>query len=596
MSTLSFFNDADLLVDTALRAVTITNSQVAYDATNKIVYRRPESFSGPPKVSIISGGGSGHEPGYASYVGKGLLTAAVAGTVFASPSAEQVRRAILTKVPNQAGVLVLVMRYTGDILNFGIATEKARASGVPIKFLVVGDDVGVGRANAGKVGRRGIAGTTLVVKILGALAESGAGLSDVYNAGVALTQSLASIGASLQKVSIPGREVTNDNDLIPYGQVEVGMGIHNEAGCMRVATSLPDVVSLMLRQLLDPADHDRHFIDIKPSDQVILMVNNLGGLSPLEMSGVTYQVCTQLKWTYHVVPVRVAVGTFLTSLNALGWSISLLRVADLDIGDAGSVLQLYDAPAEAAGWTLSSAAACTTDDGTQPITEVTAQNDIVSSNLVLDPDRCAVALTAGLQALVAAEPEVTRYDTIVGDGDCGVGLKRGAEAILELLSRHAMLPSDAALFVRYIAETIEMSMDGTAGAIFGIFVNAIVSSLQEQQDRQTQKLVDIDIWITALQSALKTLSRYTPANIGDRTFLDSLIPFVEVLAGTRDIRKAAEASVEGAESTKALKASLGRTTYVGNQDQWLGQIPDPGAWGLSKFLTGLASGVLHVQP
>ena len=155
---------------TALKSVTHANPSVALDAENKIIYRVSGAKS---QVSLVSGGGSGHEPSFASFVGHGLLSGAVAGTVFASPSAEQIRRCILQRVDSSKGVLVIVMNYTGDVLNFGMAVEKAKASGLDVDMVVVGDDAGVGRSQGGKVGRRGIAGTVLVQKIAGALAATG---------------------------------------------------------------------------------------------------------------------------------------------------------------------------------------------------------------------------------------------------------------------------------------------------------------------------------------------------------------------------------------------------------------------------------------
>jgi dihydroxyacetone kinase len=156
MSAKHFINDPTDLVNAALHALTLTNPSVALDAENKIVYRRPGHA---PQVSIISGGGSGHEPSFGAFVGEGLLAAAVAGTIFASPSAEQIRKAIMSRVDAEKGILVTVMNYTGDVLNFGMGVEKAKAAGRKVEMLVVGDDVGVGRLKAGKVGRRGIAGT-----------------------------------------------------------------------------------------------------------------------------------------------------------------------------------------------------------------------------------------------------------------------------------------------------------------------------------------------------------------------------------------------------------------------------------------------------
>lgn len=156
----------------ALKSTTLTNPSVALDEKNKIIYQRPDGKEAA-QVSVVSGGGSGHEPSFAAFVGDGLLSGAVAGTIFASPSAEQIRRCILDRVDSTKGVLVIVMNYTGDVLNFGMAVEKAKANGLHVDMVIVGDDAGVGRSQGGKVGRRGIAGTVLVHKIAGALAATG---------------------------------------------------------------------------------------------------------------------------------------------------------------------------------------------------------------------------------------------------------------------------------------------------------------------------------------------------------------------------------------------------------------------------------------
>jgi len=194
MSAKHFINDPTLLVNSALHALTLTNPSIALDAENKTIYRRPGHAL---QVSILSGGGSGHEPSFGAFVGEGLLSAAVAGTIFASPSTEQIRKAIMSKVDTEKGILVTVMNYTGDVLNFGIGVEKAKAAGINSEMLVVGDDVGVGRLKAGKVGRRGIAGTVLVHKITGALAATGASLEDVYKVGKLTADNIVSVGASL---------------------------------------------------------------------------------------------------------------------------------------------------------------------------------------------------------------------------------------------------------------------------------------------------------------------------------------------------------------------------------------------------------------
>jgi dihydroxyacetone kinase len=170
MSTKHFVNDPTVLVKKSLRSLGRTNPLLGVDVDNKVVFQR---FISKRQVSLVSGGGSGHEPSFGGLVGPGLLTAAVAGTIFASPSAEQIRTCILHRVDNREGVLVIIMNYTGDGLQFGMAVEKAKANGIDTEMIIVGDDVGVGRARSGRVGRRGIAGTVLVQKVAGAAAASG---------------------------------------------------------------------------------------------------------------------------------------------------------------------------------------------------------------------------------------------------------------------------------------------------------------------------------------------------------------------------------------------------------------------------------------
>ena len=431
MSSKHFINDASALVLSALHSLTLTNPNVAFDSTHKIIYRRPNDAV--PQVSLISGGGSGHEPSFAGMVGPGMLSAAVAGSIFASPSAEQVRKAITAKVDKEKGVLIIVMNYTGDVLNFGVAVEKAKAAGINTEMVVVGDDVGVGKEKAGKVGRRGIAGTALVLKIAGALAAQGRRLDEVAKVARLTADNLVSVGASLEHVHVPGRDIVAEGRLEDE-QVEIGMGIHNEAGSARGKLALPQLVKEMLRQLLDTNDHDRRFVNVN-SNEVVLLVNNLGGVSPLELGGITSEVVTQLDETWNIRPVRILSGTYMTSLNGLGFSISILNVVNTDIGGPGMV-ELLDGPSEVTGWAAPIQKE-TWEAHNQAVREGTdddAKIEITESCLKMDNEQAKaakMALETALENVIAAEPEVTRFDTVAGDGDCGIGLKRGAEGKLQ---------------------------------------------------------------------------------------------------------------------------------------------------------------------
>lgn len=197
------------------------------------------------------------------------------------------------------------------------------------------------------------------------------------------------------------------------------------------------------------------------------------------------------------------------------------------------------------------------------------------------------ALVSGLKRVVAAEGDVTKYDTIVGDGDCGVGLKRGAEGVLKMLAV-GNLSDDAVVNLSQIVPIIETTMDGTSGALYAIFLNSLAHNLR-QQDGSSPSRATPEVWAKALSLSLEALEKYTPAQPGDRTLMDALCPFVERLKTSGNAGEAARAAKKGADSTKGMTPKLGRTVYVGGKG-WE-DVPDPGAYGLSEFLTGLAEGL-----
>ncbi len=203
---------------------------------------------------------------------------------------------------------------------------------------------------------------------------------------------------------------------------------------------------------------------------------------------------------------------------------------------------------------------------------------------VVEPTKLRSALETALQKLIEAEAEVTKYDSVVGDGDCGIGLKRGAEGVLSVLP--SISSDDAMLAFAKICPTVETTMDGTSGALYTIFLNSLASNFRAQ-DTSTPKVVTTETWAKALAMSVNDLAVYTPAQPGDRTLMDALVPFVNVLKDTGNVKKAAEAAKEGADKTKGMKASLGRSVYVGGTG--FEEVPDPGAYGLSIFLSGLAN-------
>lgn len=584
-----YLTDPTQTVLRSLHSLTKTNPSLLFDSENKIIYRNPASIKTPTNVSLVSGGGSGHEPGFAGFVGEGVLTACVAGTIFASPAAEQVRACLQHRIPAESnGVLVIATNYTGDVLNFGMAVEKARALGKKVEMVVVGDDVGVGRAKGGKVGRRGLSGTALVVKICGALAEKGVSLEECAKVGRSLVQSMVSLGASLSRVHVPGKgieEAREEEKRLGPGLVEVGMGIHNEPGCEKIDTNLPGLIKIMLKQMLDQNDKDRSYISLENLDEFVLLLNNFGGVSNLELGAILDETTQQLADTYSIKPRRIIQGTLFGSLDGPGFVLTLLKLSDTGLGPGKSMVDALDAPANAIGWP-SCVSTDTWEQQFPPASEQSIKGEdegTKSSNIRLSPEALRSVLRPALEKLIAAEPEVTKYDTVVGDGDCGVGLKRGAEAILKAIEE---VDSEDIMHVfAKFCPTIEMAMDGTSGALYAIFLNALASNMRSLSPSSATP-VTTEIWARALSMSLDDLGKYTPAQPGDRTMMDALVPFVRELEAKKDIKQAARKAREGADETKGMKASLGRSVYVGGSG--FQEVPDPGAHGLSIFLSGLA--------
>lgn len=252
-----------------------------------------------------------------------------------------------------------------------------------------------------------------------------ASLEEVEAKAQQAAQNTVSIGTSLAHVHVPGQEIHGDaeDEELSQDKAEIGMGIHNEVGCERVKLNLPGLVEDMCSKLLSQKDSDRAYISFESKDKFVLLVNNLGGVSGLEMGAITSEVCLHLDSKYGIQPARIFSGIYMTSLNGLGFSISLLKIFDEDI------LDLLDASVEVSGWTpaVVSNEVRNQSSTIAPEDETDGEIKLKPSGLSMDPAQTENTLKAGLKRLIKAEPEITRYDTVMGDGDCGTGMKRGAE-------------------------------------------------------------------------------------------------------------------------------------------------------------------------
>ncbi|EIW58792.1 dihydroxyacetone kinase [Trametes versicolor FP-101664 SS1] len=591
-----FLNNPETLVVDSLQGLCTLNPQLALDEENKVVYLASQDRS---KVALICGGGSGHEPAHAGFVGDGILAAAVCGSIFASPNASQVRRGI-DLAENEKGTVIIVKNYTGDILNFGLAKEQYAAQHPDkadrVKFVIVGEDVAVGKTQGKIVGRRGLAGTVLVYKIAGALAKRGASLDEVYSVAQWVASNVGTIGVGLEHCHVPGT-ASGESHLGP-SEIEIGMGIHNEPGHRRLSPVPPlkELLPQLIEFLTVTTDADRSFLPFRNdgSDRVVLLVNNLGGVSELELTGVVAEARRALE-AKGVKIERVLAGTFMTSLNMPGFSITTLllphETGPSDVPHLDSlILSLLDEPANAPGWKWSSGtvppAADQIASGAKRQTSAVAQEDLVSLRAE-DTQAFNAAVERACNALIAAEPEITRMDNIAGDGDCGLTLKAGASAVLKGLQAGRISGDDVVRSVIAIAQVAEEEMGGTSGALYSIFFSALAQGLQAHH--AGAQTLSPALWSSALTSALAKLYTYTRARPPSRTLVDPLATFIEALAAAKgvDFAAASNAAGEAALKTRDLEAKAGRSAYVEGDRLREERVADPGAWGVKVILEGI---------
>lgn len=267
------------------------------------------------KVALVSGGGSGHEPAHAGYVGYGMLDGAVCGEVFTSPTPDQVYEGIKA-VDNGKGVLLVVKNYTGDIMNFDMAKEMAEMEGIEVETVVVNDDVAV-EDSLYTAGRRGIAGTVFVHKIAGALAEKGEDLSKVKRVADKVVENVKSMGMALSSCIVPAAGKANFE--LGEDEVEIGMGIHGEPGTHREKISTADsVVDHLMDKILSN-------MDLEKNDEVAVMVNGLAATPFMELYIVNKRIHEVLE-EKGVKVHKTFVGEFMTSLEMAGFSISILKL------------------------------------------------------------------------------------------------------------------------------------------------------------------------------------------------------------------------------------------------------------------------------
>lgn len=539
-----FYDDRQHLVNDAIEGLIISAPRanlvkLDIDPAIRVVVRQDWDKS---RVAIISGGGSGHEPAHAGFVGKGMLTAAVCGDLFASPSVDAVLNAIVA-VTGEHGCLLIVKNYTGDRLNFGLAAEKAKAMGLNVEMVIVADDVALPDNHQ----PRGIAGTVLVHKIAGFAAEAGKCLAEIRDLAQQTCDQLWSLGVAMQSCHLPGHE---EKRVIETNGCELGLGIHGEPGGSVITTQNSKIViATMVEQLQKYTGTGRFAV----------MINNLGGVSALEMAVLTRELAHSN--LHDQIDYLIGPAPLVTSLDMKGFSLSLLKLNDF-------FEQAIKAPVETLGWQNPVAFA--------PLPTLT--QTAVAKNInysYSENTQIATVLKTITSTLINLENELNALDAKVGDGDTGTTFAHGAQDIALRLEKQQLPLNDVPQLLLLIGDRLATVMGGSSGVLMSIFFTAA-----GQHMLKGESLVD------AFWFGLEQMKLYGGADVGDRTLIDALQPALQ--AWQKDgFEQAADAAQYGAEKTASMsKAGAGRSSYV-NQDNLKGVI-DPGALVIAEVFQSLS--------
>ncbi|XP_076041718.1 triokinase/FMN cyclase-like isoform X2 [Oratosquilla oratoria] len=585
--TKMFLNKTENCVRERVEGAALTNPNMCITADQDIFIDRSYLTPGPKKVAIITGGGSGHEPFPSGYIGEGMLAAGVPGAIFTSPPTDVILSAIkAVGHNNEKGVLVVSYNYTGDRINFGLGLEKCKAAGMKVEMFVVGEDCAFTKVE-GTAGRRGLVGGLFVFKIAGAMAYNGASLEDILATCEEVAHAYGTLGVAASGCIIPGREEPLFE--VDKGILEMGLGLHGEAGCLSIPFgSSREVADKMLTHMTLPNSESR--LDLKKGEKVAIIINNLGSVTQIELNVFTKDVITLLR-ERGVKPVRVYVGSLITSLNMKGLQISILRLTN------SKWLPLLDAPTSASAWPKplipEEGHELTIEYAKLPSHSEDTKEKMSTKGLMLEGDKAKLfeqCVKFAIQDVVQHEKELNQLDSKCGDGDCGSTLYRGLTGISKVLDKQPFqCPS---VVISGFADVALQTMGGASGGLYSLFLIGIANKLQERFDGDPVKR-----WSEALRKGIESMIKYGKANRGDRTMLDALLPATEALEKCigqemtcgQILTKMADAAEAGCEATRHMKAKAGRASYCRPEDV---NDVDAGARAVALCLRGLAKGLL----
>lgn len=576
-------NRPETVVTEMCKGLVLTNPDLEFVKKYKVIRKKNLDKN---KVSLISGGGSGHEPAHAGFVGKGMLDAAVCGDVFASPSQIQVYQAI-KETAGDKGTLLIIKNYSGDMMNFKNAAHLAEEDGIQVDYVKVDDDIAV-KDSLYTVGRRGVAGTVLVHKIAGAAAEKGGSLKEVKAAAENAISNVRSIGFALSSCTVPAKGTPTFE--LKENEMEYGVGIHGEPGIQR--ENIPSADELAKRMTDALAEE----LNVTQGEEVTVLVNGFGSTPLQELYLFNYAVAKVL----HEKNIRIYrsfAGNYMTSIDMLGASLTFMKMN-------AELKALLDQESEAPAFSVKGHVPeivleeeireCKEEDLTEESYKACAEvrnEKITLENIVYMVETMS-------HCIIKNEIPFCELDSHAGDGDFGMSVAKGFRQLKkewkELTKEHT---SSIGEFLQACSMVIMEHCGGASGPIWGSAFRAAGKKADGKTELTIFEFADM---MQEAVTGIQKTGEYSfgrGAVVGDKTLIDALVPCADTWTACADKKetfehaftKATQAAVQGAKDTEAIAARMGRAGTVG--DRSIGY-PDAGAYALGVIFTDLKNALV----
>ncbi|MDM8143079.1 dihydroxyacetone kinase subunit DhaK [Megamonas hypermegale] len=577
-------NKPETIVREMCKGFVLANPTLEFVDKYKIVKKKTINKD---KVSLISGGGSGHEPAHAGFVGKGMLDAAVCGDVFASPSQVQVYQAI-KQTASDKGTLLIIKNYSGDMMNFQSASYLAEMDGLTVDYVKVEDDIAV-QDSLYTVGRRGVAGTVFVHKIAGAAAEKGLELAEVKRIAQKAADNVRSIGFALTSCTVPAKGTPTFE--LGEDEIEYGVGIHGEPGIQREKISTADELAA---RMTDALAKD---LNLTENDEIAVLINGFGATPQMELNLLNYAVTKDLA-AKNLKPVRIFIGNYMTSIDMAGASVSILKLdeelksylsapADTPPFKVAENEQDADITAILAMDENKTAKEVSFEVETDAVYADVVDNKISLNNMIYIVDKMS-------EIIIRNEVPFCELDSHAGDGDFGMSVAKGFKELKRQWHEVLAQAKDIGSFLEACSMVIMEHCGGASGPVWGFAFKTAGKRCEGKQEITVAEFAQMMQGAVDGIQAVGKRAFGRGAVVGDKTLIDALVPCADTWKEAAKYQctmqnafvNGAKAAVEGADKTKEIVARMGRAGTVGERS--IGY-PDAGAYALGVIFTELTN-------